>query len=242
MIRTKACRELLLKLATGTTFSENQFENLHQMLATTCPSIVPFLDWLMNWYNISDYPRSIKILIKALAAPSSVCGFVPHVNSLHSLLKEIIAGLIISQHPSKLKLLQEECPVLFNASHNVNPSSFPTSWHPMLTDLLAKSMAPFSGSPVVSSSISDEHSEQELHYFPNLPYIRTRWVYTADKDQRKEEICNKRHPNHSLFLPGVFTIFCPHGNSIRCKNIFPSQCLITKTKYSSDYADSENCS
>ena len=212
------------------------------MLATMCPSIVPFLDLLINRYdNISDYSRSIKILIKVLAAPSLVCGFVPHVNSLHSLLKEIIAGLTTSQYPSKLKLLQEECPVLFNASHNLNPS-FPTSWHPMLTDLLAKSMAPFSGSPVVSSSISDEHSEQELHYFPNLPYTHTRGVYTADKDQRKEEICNKRHPNHSLFLPGVFTIFCPHGNSIRCKNIFSSQCSMTKTKYNSDYTDSENCS
>ncbi|XP_028418966.1 uncharacterized protein LOC114544566 [Dendronephthya gigantea] len=191
-------------------------ESLREMLLTACPSIIPFLDWLTRAYDdVSESPRSVKILVKAFAASSSVCGFVHPSETLHTLLNEIVGGLIISQHPSKLELLQEECPLLFNAFSDIEESTFPRSWYPILTDLIKKSSEPFStassSSPPPVSSEQPSGHPQEIAFFPNLPIIRSRGVYAADKYRRREDICTKNHPSHSLFLPGLFTIFCPHG-------------------------------
>ncbi len=220
MIPTKACRTLLRQYISGAQFTITQMESLREMLLTACPSIIPFLEWLTRAYDdVSDCPRSIKILVKAFAACSSVCGFVHPSESLHTLLNEIVGGLVISQHPSKLEILQEECPLLFNAFADIQESTFPRSWHPVLTDLIKKSSEPFSTAhsssptPIYSEQLSDHH--QGIGFFPNLPPIRSRGVYAADNSRHKEDICTKNHPSHSLFLPGLFTIFCPHGNAVK---------------------------
>lgn len=214
MIPTKACRTLLHQFISGAQFSTAQMESLREMLRSSCPSIIPFLDWLTCAYDdVTGIPRSIKVLVKALAACSAVCGFVHPSESLHTLLNEVVGGLIISQHPSKLKLLQEECPLLFNSFSDIQESTFPTSWHPVLTDLVKKSSEPFS-TPMSSPPSSAPAVTQDIAFFPNLPTVRPREVYAADNCRRREDSCTKNHPSHSLFLPGLFTIFCPHGNAV----------------------------
>ncbi len=85
---TKACRTLLHQYISGAQFTTTQMESLCEMLLTTCPSIILFLEWLTHAYDdVSDCPRSIKILVKVFAACSFVCGFVHPSESLHTLLK-----------------------------------------------------------------------------------------------------------------------------------------------------------
>ena len=217
MIPTKACQTLLHQFISGAQFSASRMESLREMLLLFCPSIIPFLDWLTCAYdNIGEAPRSIKVLVKALAACSAVCGFVYPSESLHTLLNEVVGGLNISQHPSKLKLLQEECPLLFNTLSDIQESTFPTSWHPVLTDLVGKSSQPFSATLMSPPSCAEQLCDhaQGIAFFPNLPVVRCRGVYAADNDRQREDSCSKNHPSHSLFLPGLFTIFCSHGNVV----------------------------
>ena len=226
MIPTKACRTLLSQFVSQGNFPKTQFESLREMLLSSCPSIVPFLDWLVRSYDdVSVYPRSIKVLLKAFAASSSVCGFVPSSELLHTLLKEIVEGIVISRHPSKLKVLQEECPLLFNALSDIKESTFPKSWYPVVKDLIKKSSEPFSA--IVSSSLSTSSEQlsgglQGISFFPILPVIRARGLYAADNCKPKEQnVCTKNHPSHSLFLPGLFTVFCPHGNYYQfCREVY----------------------
>ena len=227
MIPTKACPTLLCQFVSQGNFSTTQFENLREMLLYSCPSIVPFVDWLVCSYDdVSAYPHSIKVLLKAFAASSSVCGFVPLSESLHTLLKEIVEGIVISRHPSKLKVLQEECPLLFNVISDVKESTFPKSLYPVIKDLIKKSGEPFSD---VASSSSLSYSSKQLSgglqgisFFPILPVIRARGLYAADNCRPKEQnVCTKNHPSHSLFLPGLFTVFCPHGNHYQfCREFY----------------------
>ena len=102
MIPNRACRNLLKRFVSGSCLSPSEYENLRQMLLSECPSILPFLEWVSNAYDdATDFPRSIKVLVKALAASSSVCGFIHPFESLHNLLNEIVGGLAISHHPTK---------------------------------------------------------------------------------------------------------------------------------------------
>jgi hypothetical protein len=133
--------------------------------------------------------------------------------SLHTLLYEVVEVLVISQHPSKLKLLQEQCPLLFNSFSDIQESTFPTSWHPVLTDLVEKSSEPFF-TPMPSTPPSAPPDTQDIAFFPSLPAVRSRGVYVADNCRGREDSCTKNHPSHSLFLPGLFTIFFQHGNAV----------------------------
>ena len=58
---------------------------------------------------------------------------------------------------------------------------------------------------------ADNELLQELSYFPHLLPTRTRGVYEADKHLRKAAGCTKRSSGHPSLLPGIFTLFCPHG-------------------------------
>lgn len=200
MISNRACRNVLKRFVSGSRLSPSEYESLRQMLLGECPSILPFLGWVANAYDdATDYPRSIKVLVKALAASSSVCGFIHPFESLHNLLNEIVGGLIISHHPTKLKQLQDECPLLFDALHDISMPTFPTSWHPMPRELSIKSMQPFSSSNSTLSSSSSYHlPDQGISFFPNLPIVRRRGIFSADNCRQKEDVCNKNHPLHSF--------------------------------------------
>ena len=161
MIPNRACRNLSKRFISGLCLSLREYENLRQMLLGDCPSILPFLEWVSNAYDdATDYLRSIKVLVKALPASSSVCGFIHPFESLHNLLNEIVGGLAISHHPTKLKQLQDECHLLFDALHDISMPTFPTSWHPMIRELTVKSMLLFSS---INSTVSSSPSAQSYH-------------------------------------------------------------------------------
>jgi hypothetical protein len=58
-----------------------------------------------------------------------------------------------------------------------------------------------------------------LSFFPNMPLVRGRQTYTADRPTTKttldEDIdrCNKSATSHATLTPCIFTLFCPCGHS-----------------------------
>ena len=109
--------------------------------------------------------------------------------------------------------LQRTVPVLFDLLLSVEtyPQQLMLS---VLREMIKKSSVPFrnddktlwSDQPVEA----DECVYKSLSYFPNLPRVRNRRSYEADKST-KEKICTKRGSGHPSLLPGIFTIFCQHG-------------------------------
>jgi hypothetical protein len=84
---------------------------------------------------------------------------------------------------------------------------------PVIEQLIEKSMAPFvHPEPGLEKGISEEGEEnilKELAYFPSLPKVGVRGVYKVDS--RKAVGCTKRSGGHPTLLPGIFTLYCPHG-------------------------------
>ncbi len=56
--------------------------------------------------------------------------------------------------------------------------------------------------------------DDDLSYFPSLPRVRRRRYYQADLNTKVDtnSMCTKRYSKHPVLSPGVFTLFCPHGN------------------------------
>ncbi|CAG2219533.1 unnamed protein product [Mytilus edulis] len=61
---------------------------------------------------------------------------------------------------------------------------------------------------------SEEPDEEDgLSYFPSLQKVRRRGQFISDKKRprMKDDVCSKLSKGHPSLLPGVFTLFCPHG-------------------------------
>lgn len=108
--------------------------------------------------------------------------------------------------------LQKTFPVLFDLLLSVEnyPHNLMLS---VLQEIVKKSTKPFNNED--ESEIPVERDEdvcmyKSLSYFPNLPRVRVRRSYEADKNT-KERICTKKSSGHPSLLPGIFTIFCQHG-------------------------------
>jgi hypothetical protein len=67
----------------------------------------------------------------------------------------------------------------------------------------------------------DAVEEDGLGFFPSLPMIRRRGMFVADKQgsKQREDFCTKFSKGHPSLLPGVFTVFCPHGKKRSIKNV-----------------------
>ena len=53
--------------------------------------------------------------------------------------------------------------------------------------------------------------DDSFGYFPQLPRLRNRKNYVADRSH--SSVCNKKSSRHPSLLPGIFTLYCEHGIS-----------------------------
>ena len=129
-----------------------------------------------------------------------MCGLIRPNENIHQLFSEMLVSSVnVFDSPTKVKLLHEECPVLFATLHDLSPSIVPRMWLPMFEELLTKSLAPFVNYtlPITPTSLIDT-DVQTLSFFPTLPKCRLRNFYLADAARRKEDICSKNHPGHFI--------------------------------------------
>lgn len=111
-----------------------------------------------------------------------------------------------------MSILQTEIPVLFDLLGCM--AQFPNSSE-VIEKLIEKSMAPFdtdsSKSDVEKNEDIGEDILSELSYFPCLPKVRVRGLYKIDSQSRRAVGCTKQSGGHPTLLPGIFTVYCPHG-------------------------------
>lgn len=109
-----------------------------------------------------------------------------------------------------LKRVQETFPVFLDVLSP--PMNFPRQVvTPVLLELKKKALAPFDTCvQVTDTNTTVAQGDDVLTFFPSLPQIRHRRQYEADVE-RKVQLCNKKYSKHPSLTPGIFTLFCPHG-------------------------------
>ncbi|SMN01297.1 hypothetical protein SPONN_2363 [uncultured Candidatus Thioglobus sp.] len=212
---------MLLKEFCTKGIPEENLLDLTQLVSTNAPSLLLLLTYVKGHIDtrrpILVCPSQWSPLLSALASPSPVCGLVRPSEQLFHILQRLRTE-DITKDVESMKILQTEIPVIFELLRCVTYNYLPTkSLIPVIEQMMEKSMAPFvSSEPEVKkantiSKGSDESVLSELAYFPSLPKVRVRGVYSVDKHSRKAVGCTKQSSGHPTLLPGIFTLYCPHG-------------------------------
>ena len=152
-------------------------------------------------------------LISVLSSPSPACATI-HPSERVSSLLSAMENSDITKDTTSLKILQEEIPVIFNLIRSLGyyPKEILT---PLLNEFSRVAFTAFTlpVANVQTPATLTEENKVDLAYFPTLPRVRVRGVYQADKRASGHgRACRKRSSKHPSLLPGIFTIFCQHGN------------------------------
>ena len=195
--------------------------HLLELIDNHAKSVFPLLKFLTSINNDQEHnplselrcPQPWLLFVQSLASTSPVCAFVHPSNEVKLLLKKMqTEEYDITRNPESMKNLQHYVPVLFNLVKNL--STYPrTQLSPILQTLLDKVEVPFVDESVDNespSSLSESAELDHLGFFPQLPFVRNRGYYVADGSKYTDG-CNKYSHGHPSLLPGVFTVFCQHG-------------------------------
>ena len=211
------CRELLEKWVKGLKsgvrgmLSVREKEILESLLEEKYPAILSIYCWVQE-----SYPNvPIKALItvfSCLCSRSPVCSYIPPTICSQDLINKLCT-FDIKSVPSLFKSLRDEIPVLYDILCGIEGRRFPLSWQSFLTWLCQKSSKTFNvnDAPSVSGIASRYDS---LAFFPTLPKQRERGRFEMDIKTAKEDSCTKESHGHPTLTPGIFTIYCPHGEQI----------------------------
>ena len=204
-------RKLLAKFSKAThscPLSTDEFARL-QLFSSHCQPLHIFVDQFAS----NKYPSpEFQEFIGAISSPSSVCAWIRPSTEMTEVLMSIHQGRNVREHPNSLKVLQEGSPCLFNLVCSV---SLTDELRQIINMLASCALRPFKGPPPYVT-INTGHSFSDESFFPTLPPIRDRGHYAADKKQSAvmPVRCSKVSSSHPSLLPGIFTIFCPHGECV----------------------------
>lgn len=184
----------------------NEKEEMLKSLKINFLSLFNFLEEIDDGTN--SCPKIFQNFILSLASNSPVCSYI-HVNdNVSTLLKDMCSGINLQQNPISWKLLHEELPLLYHliSGTTTKPSVAMTN---LLTDLWQLAIAPFN-TDIETSNNELILQHDELAFFPSLNKYRERGVFQGDRHKSKTS-CRKLYPGHPSLLPGIFTLYCPHG-------------------------------
>ena len=207
-ITDAALRRQVSKLAMATPVSPVLVEEFQQLLLST--SLLPPLhDFISLFANNQFPPPELQEFLCHLASPSSVCGWIQPSARVQKVILYIAAGRSITDRPEQMKVLQERSPCLFNLINCVDLSQ---ELRCIIKLLGQCALRPFIGpAPYAENAVQSSSPES---FFPCLPIVRDRGYYEADKRTKHiagSNKCRKMSSSHPSLLPGIFTVFCPHG-------------------------------
>lgn len=220
MIANKEARDLLRKYANRVTFSDAMKLRLHCLLDLHCKSVLGILNWLDN-VEAAEIQPGILTLLAALSCNSPVCAILHPETELLSVIDDLMTTVADTMSsPDKAAILQTKCPVLFGAMSVLQETSpLPDPWKRLLGDIVTKACAPFNSAPVPFHPCDSGGEVDVLSCFPSFPLRRKRATFATDTRRTNEINCTKHSRGHPSLLPGIFTIFCPHGRSFgMCMN------------------------
>ena len=150
-----------------------------------------------------------KQFLILLSCDSPLCATF-HFSNLH-LVSDILKLQPNSEFPSfLLNQLQQNIPILFEIFTNIG--YMPESFLPIFKIIHKCVEATFSGDATVKSSQILDQDSFPLACYPSLHAVCKRGKYEADF-RKPLGSCRKIGTRHPSLLPGIFTVFCPHGST-----------------------------
>ncbi|XP_052100691.1 uncharacterized protein LOC127734717 [Mytilus californianus] len=184
-------------------FPHNDFVRMKNRVKTQQESLDGFLVHLEDIGCSQACPEEYRDFIRMLSCNSPVCAAFPY----HQLdnIKFIIDNKNFRQNLHIMKNIQSAIPVLFELICAVpDLPQFMRNILSSVVDITTKTFI------IEEHETSSKVTQDSLAYFPNLPKIRCRGLYVMDK-KMDEKVCTKKGSRHPSLLPGIFTVFCPHG-------------------------------
>ena len=139
-----------------------------------------------------------------------MCSWIAPSESVISIIHNVVKGVNPTENPCHLVALQQQSPILFKVLTDCISLPFFSDIVALINSLLECALRPFQGCNIVPPNSKNEDSDA---FFPHLPLIRQRGHYLADRKLQRIQSgkCTKKSSRHPSLLPGVFTMFCPHG-------------------------------
>lgn len=212
-IADKKTRQLLKKFSLATQaspFSDSLFAELLVFAQLHSASLY----CVLKCFSASKYPPfAVQPLLRELSTPSPACSWIHPSSEMVETLHSIISGQSPRSNPAHLKVMQKFSPILFQVLSSSETEAYLPELRLLLKDLLTVSLNPFAScqKPVEDVGSTCTESPSDMAYYPSLPVVRDRGVYVADRISTELDKCKKRSLWHPSLLPGIFTVFCPHG-------------------------------
>ena len=184
-------------------------DDLVAMLNNHCPVLAGLL---IHFGKVVPCPSACVELLTALSAPSPVCALILHTPEILSLMQMVIDGVEIRKMPEEWKLLRENVPVIYNLICNHSVTSLPDEYKMLAKEMLMKAQTPFLRTERHPLLTLSHPNPGILSYFPSesLQKRCSRPTYKSD-NKPENRFCTKKYCGHPHLLPGIFTLFCPHG-------------------------------
>lgn len=157
--------------------------------------------------------KHFQRLLMCLSSPSPVCSLIRPTQEVGQLIESISRGENLRQDPVKLDLLHKKMPIIFEV---IESGAEVRDLGNLLSELWEIAVDPFVCARE-DTSLEENVDVEDLSFFPTLHKYRNRGIFEMDlKNMKKKQgtECCKRFAGHPSLLPGIFTIFCPHGNLI----------------------------
>ena len=187
----------------------SDMEQLIHLLEQHCASLACLLK---NLDKPIPCPSHCARLFTALSCMSPVCALVMPATVILELMTKLCNGDEIRKDPIQWKVLENSVPVIYNfiCAMGSDVTSIPIEYRPLVSDIVLKAKLPFETTPAHPLLCAKIQVNQKQAYFPNLHVQCHRPTYKADLLRRKG-FCTKKYRGHPSLLPGIFTVFCPHG-------------------------------
>ncbi|XP_022288437.2 uncharacterized protein LOC111100644 isoform X2 [Crassostrea virginica] len=154
--------------------------------------------------------KHFQRLLMCLSSPSPVCSLIRPTQEVGQLIESISRGENLRQDPVKLDLLHKKMPIIFEV---IESGAEVRDLGNLLSELWEIAVDPFVCARE-DTSLEENVDVEDLSFFPTLHKYRNRGIFEMDlKNMKKKQgtECCKRFAGHPSLLPGIFTIFCPHG-------------------------------
>lgn len=175
---------------------------------------LPLFEILKEIEAQPDVAYSYRKYFLSLASPSPVCSYVHATKEVQNVLTEIFKEVEVRQNPNLIDQIHRYIPIIFDI---IEVESISNSLKLLLKEMWNIAIDPFIDS-LEDTETQEEITTEEMSLFPSLPKIRNRGLFEQDKMNMKNskdtQDCSKTYRGHPSLLPGIFTIFCPHGNII----------------------------
>ena len=211
------CRQLLKTYASTATDNDilaqylaSDVDNLLTRLSEYCPALA---NLIIHMEKPIPCPYVCSSLFSDLSTKSPVCALLTPSPQVINLMSDLCNGLEVRKFPERWKFLQDNVPILHDLICKIGPENtlLPLEYRPLVISMVHKAQLPFVSTPLHPCiPVSVNSALDSKSYFPCLPVLWERQRYKADK-QSHTSWCTKLYRGHPSLLPGIFTVFCPHG-------------------------------